>query len=436
MGRTLLSSKEVHRAEVLGRVKAGNLKLGEAAELLDLSYRQMKRVWKRYRHDGAKGLRHGGCGRESNRGYEKEFRERVQRRCAEHYADFGPTLAAEHLAEEGMAVSRQTLARWLRAAGMWSGSRRRKPYRQRRERRAHFGELLQLDGSFHLWLEDRAGRGCLMHLVDDATSTAEARFYAEETIWGAVGVLRHWIEKYGVPRALYTDWKNVYVREATEAEKLAGEAPLTQFGRMCQRLGIRIIAANSPQAKGRVERAHGTHQDRLVKKLRLAGIASYEDANRYLDDKYLADHNRRYARAAASAVDYHRRRPTARQLDEVFWLEQERVVSADWVVSYKTRLLQLERQSRHYAPARSRVTVRESQHGELNVLYRGRRLRFREINVRAAPAAAPADQVHRLDTRGGRHGGTLGVSRARPALQHPWRRPFKPQNTAQCTATA
>ena len=119
---------------------------------------------------------------------------------------------------------------------------------------------------------------------------------------------------------------------------------------MCRDLGIRIIAASSPQAKGRVERAHGTHQDRLVKKLRVAGIAGYDDANRYLDDKYLADHNRRYARAAASQVDYHRRRPTARQLDAVFWLEEERVVSADWVVSYKTRLLQLERQMAPMAP--------------------------------------------------------------------------------------
>lgn len=436
MGRTGLSSKELNRVEVLGRVKAGNLKPVEAAELLDLSYRQMKRVWKRYRGGGAKALQHRGCGRESNRGYEKEFRERVQRRYADIYSGFGPTLAAEHLADDGMAVSRQTLARWLRAAGLWSGSRRRKPYRQRRERRAHFGELVQMDGSFHQWLEERGERGCLMHLVDDATSTAQARFYAEETIWGAVGVLRHWIEKYGVPRALYTDWKNVYVREATEAEKQQGVAPLTQFGRMCRDLGIRIIAASSPQAKGRVERAHGTHQDRLVKKLRVAGIAGYDDANRYLDDKYLADHNRRYARAAASQVDYHRRRPTARQLDAVFWLEEERVVSADWVVSYKTRLLQLERQSQHYAPARSRVTVRENQQGELAVLYRGHQLRFREITVRAAPAAAPADQVHRLDTRGGRREGRMGASRVRPALQHPWRRPFKPQTTAQSSATA
>ena len=436
MGRTGLSSKELRRIEVLGRVKSGSMRLNEAAELAGLSYRQMKRVWSRYRAGGAQSIQHRNCGRRSNRGYSDAARDRTVGRYRERYGDFGPTLAAEHLGEEGMAVSRQTLTRWLRAAGLWSGARRRKPYRQRRARREHFGELVQMDGSFHEWLEERGERGCLIHMVDDATSTAEARFYAQETIWAAAGVLRRWIDKYGVPRALYTDWKNVYVREATAAEKLAGEVPLTQFGRMCRQLDIRIIAANSPQAKGRVERAHGTHQDRLVKKLRLTGVADYEAANRYLDEDYLADHNRRYARAAASETDYHRRRPTARQLDDVFRLEETRVVSADWVVSYKTRLLQLERQSRHYAPAHSRVTVRENEQGKLSVEYRGRPLRFREITVRAAPAAAPADQVHRPDTRGGRREGKLGASRARPALQHPWRRPFKPQTATLFQASA
>jgi len=151
-------------------------------------------------------------------------------------------------------------------SGLWRRARRRPPYRQRRERKAHFGELVQLDGSFHEWLEERGRRGCLMHMVGDATSTVSCQFSAEETIWAAVGVLRVWIEYYGVPRALYTDWKNVYVRTATEAEQCAGQVPVTQFGRMCGKLGIRIIAASSPQAKGRVERVHGTQQDRLVKK--------------------------------------------------------------------------------------------------------------------------------------------------------------------------
>ena len=220
---------------------------------------------------------------------------------------------------------------------------------------------MQIDGSFHEWLEERGPRGCLMHMVDDATTKALGCFSEEETIWAAAGVLRRWIERYGVPQALYTDWKNVYVRSPNAEERASGEPAVTQFGRMCAKLGIRIIAASSPQAKGRVERAHGTHQDRLVKKLRLAGIANYGQANAYLEKRYLAEHNRRYAHPAVAQADYHRRRPTARQLDEVFWLEEERVVSEDWVVRYHNRLLQLERQSRHWAPARSRVWVRENE---------------------------------------------------------------------------
>jgi transposase len=256
----------------MGRVKAGSLRLREAGELLELSYRQAKRMWARYRKGGAKALQHGNCGQSSNRSHPKKFRQAVWERVKSRYGDFGPTLAAEHLGEEdGLCVHAETLRRWMGEAGLWRRARRRQPYRQRRERKAHFGELVQLDGSFHEWLEERGRRGCLMHMVDDATSTVTCQFSREETIWAAVGVLRVWIEYYGVPRALYTDWKNVYVRAGTEGEKCEGRVPLTQFGRMCGKLGIRIIAANSPQAKGRVERVHGTHQDRLVKKLRLAG---------------------------------------------------------------------------------------------------------------------------------------------------------------------
>jgi len=392
LGRTGLSKKELSRVEVMGRVKAGSLRLVEAAELMGLSYRQSKRIWARYRAGGAKALQHGNCGRVSNRAYRAEFRAAVLKQVKARYEDFGPTLASEHLgSDDGMQVQVETLRRWLKEAGCWQRQRRRKPYRQRREAKAHFGELVQLDGSFHQWLEERGPRGCLMHMVDDATTQALGWFSAEESIWAAVAVLRRWIERYGVPQALYTDWKNVYVRPPNAQERMRGEPAVTQFGRMCAKLGIEIIAASSPQAKGRVERAHGTHQDRLVKKLRLAGIANYDEANAYLDEHYLAEHNRRYAHAAAAAADYHRRRPTARQLDE-------RVVSEDWVVRYQNRLLQLERPSRPRVPAKSRVLVRESQAGEVAIHYRDHGLVFREVKAAstalsegrgAAPSPAP-----------------------------------------------
>jgi transposase len=360
--------------------------LRQACELLGLSYRQGKRLWARYRTGGGAGLQHGLCGRASNHGYGGEFRAVVLQRVAERYQDFGPTLASEHLAaDDQLQVSAETLRRWLRAAGQ-PCVRKRKAYRKRRKPKAHFGELVQLDGSFHDWLEDRGPKGCLMHLVDDATSTALFSFSKEETTWDAANLLRAWIERYDVPKALYTDWKSVYVSEPTEKQRLRGEEPVSQFGRMCARLGIRIIAAGSPQAKGRVGRAHGTHQDRLVKKLRLAGIASYEEANCFIAARYMADHNRRFAHRAASEADFHRKRPSKAELDAIFCLEQERVLSLDWVVSYEGRLLQLERQSRHHAPAKSKVLVRENQQGQIHIEYRGRRLSFTEIERRLTPA--------------------------------------------------
>ncbi len=424
MGRTGLSRRELSRVEVMGRVKARSLRLCEAAEMLELSYRQSKRIWARYRVGGAKALQHGNCGRASNRAYRAEFRAAVLRRVQARYEDFGPTLACEHLAsDDGLTVHAETLRRWLKEAGLWQRQRRRKPYRQRREAKAHFGELVQLDGSFHQWLEERGPRGCLMHMVDDATTTAVGWFTAEESIWAAVAVLRRWIERYGIPQALYTDWKNVYVRPPNAQERMRGEPAVTQFGRMCAKLGIEIIAASSPQAKGRVERAHGTHQDRLVKKLRLAGIADYNAANVYLDAHYLADHNRRYAHAAAAAADYHRRRPTSRQLDEIFWLEEERVVSEDWVVRYQNRLLQLERPSRPRIPPKSRVLVRENQAGETAIHYRDHRLVFREVKAAstelsegrdAAPSPAPPSPRLRRSLS--------------PAPNHPWRLGFQQRN--------
>jgi hypothetical protein len=368
---------------------------------------------KRTQPSGSDGASEGG---------QKEFRQAVLDGVRERYADFGPTLAAEHLAsDDGLRIPAESLRRWMREAGLWRRRRKRKPYRQRRERKAHFGELVQLDGSFHRWLEERADEACLMHMIDDATNTVYAQFSAQETIWAAVHLVRGWIERHGIPRALYTDWKNVYVRVATTREQRVGTVPLTQFGRMCQKLGIRIIAASSPQAKGRVERMHGTHQDRLIKKLRLGGIASYEEANRFLKEHYLAEHNRRFRRPAAEPADYHRRRPTARQLDEVFWLEEERVVSADWVVRYNNCLLQLERQSQHWAPAKSRVQVRENEAGEIAIHYRGQPLIFREFSRvskaiseerGAAPSSAPPSPSPPRW-----HSYT-------PPPEHPWRRGY------------
>jgi len=257
-----------------------------------------------------------------------------------------------------------------------------------------------------------------MDLVDDATSTTLAQLGEQETIWAAAGALRRWIERYGVPLALYVDWKNLYQRRATVKERLRGEEPITQFGRMCAKLGIEVIAASSPQAKGRVERGHGTHQDRLVKKLRRKGIANHAEANAYLEAEYLPEHNRRFARQAGKPEDYHRRAPRAEELDRIFRLESERTISEDWVVRYNNRFFQLEPQSRHYAPAQSQVQVCEGREGNLAIQYRGRSLRWQEIPAPAKPSGAEAQPAVERATE---PKPPAAKRKWVPPANHPWR---------------
>jgi transposase len=414
-----MSTRELERVEVMGRVAKEGLKLVDAAAMLQLSYRQVKRLWRRYQEEGREGLKHGHAGQASNRSKPMKVRRRVLNLIKKKYSGskqqrFGPTLAAEHLAEEdGIVVDHETLRRWMLAEHLWSRQRKGKKHCQRRERKEHFGELVQLDGSFHDWFEERGPRGCLMNMVDDATSHTEARMGKEETIWAAVGVLRSWIEKYGVPRALYTDWKNVYIRAASTAEQLRGEVPVTQFGRMCQKLDIRIIAASSPQAKGRVERNHGTHQDRLIKKMRRKGSASYEAANEYLEQEYLPAHNRRFARPAAKPEDYHGRKPTARELRQIFRLETERTISNDWVIRHEGRSLQLQPRNRRYGPSKSKALVCEWEDGTMEVYYRGERMEFTEISEPVPKPAPPLTPTARV----------VVVRKAKK--DHPWQQSYK-----------
>ncbi len=418
-----MSKRELGRVEVLARVRGKQLRVVDAGRLMRVSYRQAKRLWKRYREGGAAGLKHRSAGRPSNRAHEQKFRRRALRLVREKYGGpvgerFGPTLAAEHLgSEDGLKVDAETLRRWMLAEGLWSRERKRRRHRRRRERKEHFGEMVQMDGSFHGWLEERGPQGCLIDLVDDATSTTWAQLGEQETIWAAAEALRDWIERYGVPLALYVDWKNLYKRPATPKERLRGEEPITQFGRMCAKLGVEVIAASSPQAKGRVERIHGTHQDRLVKKLRRQRIAHHAEANAYLEADYLLEHNRRFARAAARPEDYHRCAPCAAELDKIFRLESERVISDDWVVRYENRFFQLEPQSGPYAPAKGKVLVCEGRDGSVGIEYRGRALHGQEIPAPAKPRvldAGPTSERKRIPVSTAKRKGV-------PPADHPWR---------------
>ena len=411
-----MNEKETRRAGVLDRVKAEELTQVEAAEILGLSYRQTKRLYRRFLRLGVDGLVHRKVGKRSNHAKAARFRRRVLALVGKHYGGepgerFGPTLAAEHLSEDhGVVVDVETLRRWMLEEGLWSRARKRKPYRQRRLRRAHFGELVQMDGSFEDWLEARGPRGCLIHMVDDATSTSLATFTSEETTWGVAETLRAWVEQYGIPRALYVDWKTVYLVQPSERQKREGIVPVSQFGGMCAKLGIELIGANSAQAKGRVERGHGTHQDRLIKKMRLKKIATYAKANAFLAESYLEGHNAKYAVAAREPADFHQA-PAGLDLDQVFCLEEQRKVSNDWVVQYGQRWLQIEAEGqRALVGAGNTVVVREHRDGSLTLLRGSTRLRWHELSER--PRAKQPAAKRRV------------VTRPKPAPEHPWRKPY------------
>ena len=308
---------------VLAEVKEGKLTLVSAAHVLHLGYRQMKRVWKRFQAKGDAGLIHRSRGRPGSRATPKETRTQILARDRQRYPDYGPTVAAEHLAKDGMEVDHETLRRLLIAEELWRPGRPRQKHRQWRERKACFGQMVQLDGSHHDWFEGRRPKAVLMVMVDDATNRMKARFSEEETTQAAYDVFEVWVHQSGVPQSLYVDRDSIYrcERAPTVAEQIAGEEPQTQFGRAMAQLGVELILANSPQAKGRVERCHGVLQDRLIKEMRLRGMSDLETANEYLEREFLADYNRRFSLQAASPADVHQAKP--RHLDEILSWEEE-----------------------------------------------------------------------------------------------------------------
>jgi hypothetical protein len=409
-----MSKKERDWFRVLERVKKKEITLRQAAQIMDGSYRQCLRKYKRYRQEGAKGLVHRGRGQVSNRAKDGDERKGIIDRYQERYEDFGPTLAAEKLAKEGHEVDHETLRRWLIKEKLWKKRRKRSPHRSWRERRAHFGELVQMDGSPHKWFEERAEICCLMNMVDDATGKTLGLLDEQETTAGAMTLLWQWIDKYGIPAALYTDRKNVYVPDEKTAAKaeLSGQEALTQFGRACKSLGIRIIQAHSPQAKGRVERSNGTYQDRLVKELRLEQISNIGSANKLLAESFVDNLNRKFAVAPREKADFHRS-AKGRDLESVFCKEEERALTDDWIVRYGNSYYQMARQS-NQPPTSKKVMVRSYLNGELHFNYRGKDLEHCELPQRPVPTKAEAPGIRSKP----RH-------IPMPAPDHPWRGSYK-----------
>ena len=408
-----MSRRERKRLELLSRVGRSELTLAKAAELLGLSYRQAKRVYRRYREEQDAGLVHRLRGRVSNRRMQVVEREAVLKLYRERYADFGPTLAVEYLVrEDGQKLSVSTLRRWLMSAGLWKPQKAGSVHRRWRARKEHVGEMLQMDGSHHDWFEGRRGWAVLMVMIDDATNRTYGRFFEEETTTAAMTTFQRYVERSGLPRSLYVDRAGIYepTREATVDEELAETGPLTQFGRAMQELEVELICAHSPQAKGRVERRHAVFQDRLVKAMRLARLNDLDVANQFLEETFLPDMNARFTVEPKHRADLHRRVAKGVQLADVLSFQEARVVQSDWTVQWRCRHFQLTEANQCLALVRQKVLVCEHLNGTVHLKYRGRELPFEELADRP-PRAAAASQ------------GPTGLGRVgtRPAADHPWR---------------
>jgi transposase len=377
-----MSQRERHRLEAFARVRRGEITLVKASELLKLSYRQAKRCIARYQKEGAKGLVHRLRGQPSNRQVGTKHKQRVLAIYQKKYADYGPTLAAECLQDDDrLAVPVETLRQWLLAAGLWRKQRQHRPYRQRRARKEYFGEMVQMDGSHHDWFEGRRAKASLMVLIDDATNEVFAWFSEQETTIAAMEAFAGYVERYGLPQALYVDRNSIYRpdHEATLAENLAGKEPTTQFGRAMAELDVELIMAHSPPAKGRVERVHGTLQDRLVKALRRAKISDLAAANRFLQEKFLVAFNRRFVKKAARVGDLHRRMPRGLDLGRVLSIRETRVVQNDWTLRFENRWFQLAVIHHKLALAGRSVTICQRLDRRLELLYGGRALSYEEL---------------------------------------------------------
>ena len=369
----------------------------ELAETLKVSYRQARRIAARYRAGGAPALAHQSRGRPSPLRIAEAEKRRMVTRCKERYWDCGPTYARERLLMEGYkAPSAETVRLWLAEAGlneMWG--RKERPHRRYVPRAQYFGARNQSDGSLHRWFEERGPMCWVMATIDDATGLIYAEFSEYEGTEPAMSMLRGWIERHGIPLELYTDRKNCYVAQKahTTEERLAGTPHHTDFTAACSDLGIRIINAHSPQAKGRIERLFRVLQDRLVKDMRYDGIHTIEAANRYLQEIWLPRYNQKVMKKLTRKIESVACPvPDGMNLDQVFSRRSTRTVNNDWTISYKNRRLQLLPATRAATAAglgyrvrsRRQVELREWLDGSLHIYYGGREVRWVDVNVEAS----------------------------------------------------
>ena len=406
-----MSKQELTRLEVMQRIKDKRLTQKEAAGMLKKSVRQIKRLFRAYKAQGAKGLISGRRGKPSNHRLDEQVEQQVLDLLKEKYEDFGPTLAHEKLTEvHKLQLSRESVRRIMIEEGMWKPKRAKKPSaHQMRERRACFGELVQIDGSDHAWFEERGPKCTLLVYIDDATGQLmELWFVPDETFFAYCEASRHYFERYGKPVAFYSDKHGIFRVNQEQTTGLG--SGLTQFGRAMQDLDIQIICANSPQAKGRVERANQTLQDRLVKELRLRGISDIQAANAYLPE-FRDDFNRRFAVLPRSTHDAHRPLLKTENLDLILTHQKTGTLSKNLTVQSNHVIYQIQSDRPDYAMRNAKVTVCENAKGDVTILYRNVPLEYTIFHK-------PARQAEVVDTKTLDHQIKLPQP---PPSNHPWR---------------
>jgi len=408
-----MSLREVKRLKAIHEVRTGHISQKAAALMLGLSERQVRRLVRAVKEEGDIGVVHKSRGRRSNRKKPDKMRSKVLSLYGRRYHGFGPTLAAEKLLErDGIKLSDESLRKWLIEAGLWVKKRKRSGHRRWRERKACFGEMVQMDGSHHDWLEGRGPKLVLMGYIDDATNKVYGRFYDYEGTLPAMDSFKGYIKRYGLPQSVYLDRHTTYksTKKLTVEEELEGlEEPLSQFERGLKELGVEVIHAYSPQAKGRIERLFGTLQDRLVKEMRLMGIKTKEEANDFLKG-YLPVYNKRFEVRAANETNVHVKLPRGFDLDKYLCVKTGRTMRNDNTLSHNGKLYQIED-----IVKTKKVWVEERVNGTMRITSGSFTLHYKEITgspERNWQPPAKRPQIRKPNI---------------PSKDHPWRTRFKPQ---------
>jgi len=406
-----MSNKEVTRLELMQRVEAKRLKQKKAAEMLRVSERHVRRMLSAYRQSGAKGLISKRRGKPSNNQLKRALKQQAIDLIYSQYPDFGPTLAHEKLTEKhSLKLSVETVRKLMIKEGLWKPKKaKRLIVHQMRERRACLGELVQLDGSPHPWFEERGEVCNLLVYIDDATGRLmELYFTPGETTFSYFAATERYLARFGKPVAFYSDKNSIFKVNIKNA--LTGSG-MTQFGRAMKELDIEIICANTPQAKGRVERANQVLQDRLVKEMRIRGISSIEAANEYAAE-FMSDYNARFAVQPRSSHDAHRSLGTKEDLERVFTLQEHRSLSKNLTLQYKNVVYQIQTSRPSYAMRKASVTVCENNQGKIEILYKGKSLEYTiyQKQQRQAEVVSSKDIDNKLKKS------------YKPGKNHPWRR--------------